>query len=1207
MLPWPDVQAEETEPNWCETKPHHNWLYQHDRYYTLLQDAPCRFPDCQAACMNNNGTLAFPHSRESFNTLLSFVNIFTGDAYIGLNLPIYYIPGMNSACTASECNGKLFYSNSSAFKYQDWMNHQFDRAPNQPACFKIKLDKVHRQSLVEPTQCDEPLMAICESHCPRPGVPILPPTIEQQEIVPLETQLMNLEVSRTKRDTNATTTQQLEDFVQVPTSNVNLLDKLPAFPTDPNYGAPATATNHDLVGYDCSIPRELTTVQMLHTENPCGHTPRPVDQRNATYLLLQKSDRLPLTVKGCKITQTIVPYYCGVWSHTVLSPDWLQIEENIITTKEACENLWTTFQWRDPKGKLHQLQPNSTTRIYYNAVGRTEHTQSGPACIGENYHLNGITYTDMVVSVARKFELFQYTATVDDEELLHIPQLAITLPCDFPQLYCKTSRHGTFTWENQNRANMCPYYQTRITKGIVVQDSQERNLYISTDNSMIRLLIQEPISRCGHIIYRTNYEKLFVTSDLTAQTFRTDLPTTEMSVWTYANMQDNYMMGTLTRFIQQEFAAVHQYSCQSSMTRDRFNYDRILAEQHGSTDGDTAALGGGYFLTVAGEAYYRYRCRRVMVRARATEECYSSLPITLQRDDLVKYLHDRQLNTTTSLDFFLEPHSRHISTRGIKMPCSSTFAPLYATAKNSWLRVDPIISIADSPEPLNLKTFHELPLHDSEDWDFEAGGIYTADQIHQHDKHLGIARAVKDVQYTMGQRAQNTGWSSSDHNQRFSFSPNNIIKSIVNFSPWDLFVKFLVDWSWWCSLGIGTYYLIYIWYWLWSCAKTFMFPSIQPATTLERISNAIRRPDFPHRPHGKRPKQEPYLVRYERVPEHRDRFDHQRFSRKNSPPLRRFQSTPSLRYQPAAPPLHNIPRPQPSNPHHQTTSFTSPGTMKRSQYYNKPQPEPSATLLANFRRSPTAFQRVYQQKFQQRPNQSPRNGRVHQNESRRSPNHQSPRHSPRHSPDHFPTKPRNVINSPRNSPPRWQPNPNYLGQLYPQVDPNFNGQFNRAPAVDDQLNTQPMNRTINEMTENLQGQMTGAIPKRNTNQTSPTSATWAQTVANSTNQGTPPPQTQQQHILLSIDLMIQQVNKIIQFRPHLQQNCQALAQQIDMMKRRILSHGLTNKELDDVSQRLAEHQQRLNQMTPAESFYGTTRASTTPPPTLPKPVLNNKA
>ena len=83
-----------------------------------------------------------------------------------------------------------------------------------------------------------------------------------------------------------------------------------------------------------------------------------------------------------------------------------------------------------------------------------------------------------------------------------------------------------------------------------------------------------------------------------------------------AHQQDGYMMGELTRYIRTEYAGIHHENCRRNTIAERFNYDKILSEQHCSTDGDTAALGGGYFLTVAGEAYYRYRCRRLVVANR---------------------------------------------------------------------------------------------------------------------------------------------------------------------------------------------------------------------------------------------------------------------------------------------------------------------------------------------------------------------------------------------------------------------------------------------------------------------------------------------------------------------------------------------------------------------------------------------------------------
>ena len=821
------------------------WHYHHDRYYTLLIDQPCRYPDCQAACLNNNATLAFPTSKDNLDVLRRFLNPLTGTAYVGLSLPVLNWPFQT--CAGSECNNRLLLSNNTAFQHQKWMMHQFDRLPEQPPCYKYDLHAKVPEGAVIPSECDLPLLALCKALCPRPGAPINPPPLELQDQTPLDFQMIKAETARSRREApiKDDLSSDAADFMPIPTSNTAFLQSLPAFPTDPNYGAPVTVTEKDFVAYDCNVPRELTAVQMGHNEDPCMDNPTPVSQQNATYVLAQKADHIPTTIKSCRITQSKFPYYCGVWSHTVVATHWFSFSEDIPISQAICDHMWNTGEWEDPKGNAHKVLQNSTTRVVYHLVGSSSSPPKagGPVCHGEDYHYGGHIHHHMVVPVTVLIELFQYPATVDEQQLVSIPHLSLTLPCPYSKHTCITHRHGTFNWDRKTDADMCPYFQIRNTSGILVQDAQSRNLYISTDNTMLRLIVNEPIHRCGHVLYKTNYEKLFLTTKSFAQDFPNMLPNREMSVYTYVNMQDNFMMGTLTRYIQQEFTAVHLHSCQTSVARERFNYDRILAEQHGSTDGDTAALGGGYFLTVAGEAFYRYRCRRLIVQARSTDTCYSSLPVSLTKMDLIRYATERGLNASKlDAEFFIEPHSRQLTTRGIKIPCSSTFTPLYASAKKTWLKADKDLTPSIMPEALDLKAFNDLPLHTAEDWDFEEGGIYTKEQIRAHESHLGIARAAKDVQYTMGQKAQIEGWTSSTNSHRFSFSPDQIIKQIVQFNPIDYLLSGFYKWGKFCAGIAGIYYAIYGSIYIFSCARLLLFPANPAATTIRRISNAIQEP-----------------------------------------------------------------------------------------------------------------------------------------------------------------------------------------------------------------------------------------------------------------------------------------------------------------------------------------------------------------------------
>ena len=901
----------------CGTIPHQDWEYRHGKYYISFPHSPCRFPDCQETCQENNGTLVFPGSPLENHSAHTYTTEHIGDVYLGVHLPLYQ--EKKGQCRIHECDNFLTYANGSQFRHQSWMGHSYDRLKNQERCYHMKAFSDPPTTVIVPTDCDTPLTAMCQAECPLPGTPIAPPPVQIQNHQDLSLAMMRL--------TNPVTVTSPPDTLDgdssraIPAKAYQMDGSIvPPFPTDPNFGAPSDVqSDYDLIGYDCSHPLDRTPVQMERSHNPCGSLAPPISQRNATFALLQKADKIPVTVRQCQITQTTIPYYCGVYSHTAINPKWINIEETVTLTPEACEQLWTTFTWEDPQKKVHSLQPNDTTRISYITIGSITNDKDGPVCDGADYWYNGKKYEHMVVTVSKKFSLITHEATVDEDDVIHIPRLDLILPCSMSKTYCRTQHYGTFTWDSLKRDQTCRYHQTRTTKGIIITDDRHQETFISTDKSMIRVIIKKPLSKCGQVIYATNYKKLFLTENAYTNSFPKGLALDEMSVWMYANQQDGYMMGELTRYIRTEFADIHHENCRRNTIAERFNYDKILSEQHGSTDGDTAALGGGYFLTVAGEAYYRYRCRRLVVRARASTDCYATLPISLYHDDRTRYLTERGKNQSLEeIEFFLEPNSRLITTRGIKIPCSTTFAALYAGIRGPWIRTDPRLSTSEVPESLNLKDFSSLPLEqlDAEAFDFEEGGIYTPQQIEEHDKHLEMARAVKDVQYSMGQRAQEAGWASGTFLQKagYVFSPQAIIAKLESLSPIKKFWNFVSKWGQFLSTLVGIYWFFYIWYWFFTCLKSIWPPS--PRRLAQRISDIFGR--RPRRDRGPRRRFSPRGRRGQYSPANSEQQDAYEM------PLRRSRS-PHQR--PSSPPRHDAPTQQRRNSTH--SSLQSINTLER--------------------------------------------------------------------------------------------------------------------------------------------------------------------------------------------------------------------------------------------------------------------------------------
>jgi len=435
--------------SFCGITPHHNWHYRHGKFYTLFPKATCRFPDCQRACQENNATMAFPSSVDELASLRTFANFYTGNTFLGLHLPMYQ--ETNSSCRGSDCDNYLVYANGSQFRHADWLHVEFDRRPFQERCFELKVLDSPPTSVVSPIPCTEPRTVICEAVCPRPGPPISPPPLDVQRKERYDISMMRLSLPPTFSSDENSENELLDghgDDARVTHHTYTPdLQHLPAFPTDPNFGAPPdVASDYDLIGYDCSMPRDKTPVQMERVHNPCGTIAPPMSQRNATFALLQKADKLPITVRQCRITQTTIPYYCGVWSHTAINPKWINIEERITIAPDKCDQLWTTLKYTDPKKGVHDLAVNASTRVSYLIAGAITQKTSGPSCTGGDYHFKGETHKHMVVTVSRQFHLYTYEANVDEDEIIDIPTLDLVLPCAMSKHQCQTQNFGTFTW-----------------------------------------------------------------------------------------------------------------------------------------------------------------------------------------------------------------------------------------------------------------------------------------------------------------------------------------------------------------------------------------------------------------------------------------------------------------------------------------------------------------------------------------------------------------------------------------------------------------------------------------------------------------------------------------------------------------------------------------------------------------------------------------
>ena len=883
--------------------PHPAWQQIGKWFYLTLEAAPAPFYEGISICQQNHATLAYPTSNLSLHYLLRLPTAHYASTFLGVTLPASQ--PRNVTCAANQCDSVLRLSTGEHFTHQPWMQDHFDRAPGQHRCFKAVHKGLPAASWPVPTPCNQPLRIVCQALCPPSTVPI--------QLPPLELQHKSLPASRTlprsSRDQAPALNTTLAEFLAPPHLNHSLLQ--PAVQHNTSKAEPVSNDPRSLIGFDCTTPLDIQPFQADTRHKACTIPSEPRAQRNQSILLLQKANSLLISTKQCRVTQTIIPFHCGAFSHNSFAASFLQFEETVPVSGRECEDLWESLSYKDPKQVVHQLRPNETTRIYYQSAGRNEIVNGETTCQGGDYLYKGITFTDMVVTVARKFELYTQPASVNDDHLVHVLRPDIILSCLVNKEHCSSVDHGTFIWKAPAGQQACRYHILRRVHGIIITDQFGVDVFMSTDNSLIRLVLTDSTSKCGNVVLTTNYRQLFVSLDLHTDAFPANLPVTDYSAFTYANQQDGWLLGFLTNYIRREFQAVHLHACQQRMNEGLTNYETILAAQHGSTDGDTAQLDNGYFVTVAGEAWYRHRCRRILVTAVSLKACYSAIPITLATEDDLRYRHLHNLNASTQL--FLEPHSRRLTERGIEVDCSLHFPPLYRGLNNNWLSLTPEVGQVGPPAILTHDDLTALRHNPPDDFDFDGGGIYTATDIGDIARKLHAQRAVLDVGSSLGRQAQSSAWlSGSDTSSAAAFTPGMLfapLASMVSFNPLQWIWSTILAWGQFVSVLMGIYYAGFCIVWCTNCARRTALYPINPGQNLLRHLWGTAFPPDNQRPRqADRPSPTGQDMPLQPAQESLGRTDPA--TEQNQVEL----TTTSVKYRPSAPNQHQTSRPPDTSP-----------------------------------------------------------------------------------------------------------------------------------------------------------------------------------------------------------------------------------------------------------------------------------------------------
>jgi hypothetical protein len=286
----------------------------------------------------------------------------------------------------------------------------------------------------------------------------------------------------------------------------------------------------------------------------------------------------------------------------------------------------------------------------------------------------------------------------------------ILLACQASENSCTTDR-ATYLWDSPTEQEKCLYFESRRTKGTVVTTEAGDRTYMSTEGSMVRLLLkEEPIAACGRLVTGTNYPTLFLAKPQDNPSIGRRLIPQDATIYTYVNAQDEYLYHSTKGGKLEERAIIRAEFCQRSQQQRHTAYASLAAEQRTQIDGQTAALGGGKIVTASGEAWYVYMCKAMVAKAREVGRCMTALPITLGAKEYRTYLAARTRSTNLINDdlietlrlnasLFVEPKTRMLTTVGTEIPCGGPFQPRYKNLNGRWIETSPTLQLTTKQSP----------------------------------------------------------------------------------------------------------------------------------------------------------------------------------------------------------------------------------------------------------------------------------------------------------------------------------------------------------------------------------------------------------------------------------------------------------------------------------------------------------------------------
>ena len=492
-----------------------------------------------------------------------------------------------------------------------------------------------------------------------------------------------------------------------------------------------------MVAYDCSEPTNVQDRALDQGTLTCREDTTIVKHSvNTTFQLLVKEQKQRIKGYRCAVQDNRNVKWCGRYSHQNTWSKMEYVNRPIPPTVENCRRMIRDQKYKMPDGRYAELAINTITHEFYTEVGKTA---PGPgsitvknnkiACEGADWKIGGETYPDMVVDHNLQIKITTEEFIWDGETMIATSDNT-RLHCSSIDQDCQTTE-AAYIWDGN--VQYCPFAVTKTVTGLVVTDERQREVFMSTDGSLVRLIISHQEVACGRMVQATNYPELFLAEEDHALPFRRRVDPMSVSMTTYVNNRDDYLYNHLVQQINVELNAVLQHNCEEHRRTTREDY----YTKYSNPGIITYGFGNGTFATSAGEVIYYHTCKQEIVRAKELTECYDALPVTL--DAQASLL--RKFNSSTQ--WFIEPLTKRLTRYASIVPCTRHFAAKYQTYSNKWLTATPTLHFAERPRPMAQP--EQVLVQMESNVDFSKGGVFDERDMKAWEAYAFIGRIRDSV------------------------------------------------------------------------------------------------------------------------------------------------------------------------------------------------------------------------------------------------------------------------------------------------------------------------------------------------------------------------------------------------------------------------------------------------------------------------------